>query len=220
MYDHSRSVSDLEIMMIGPDLWVFVAALVTVYLLPGPDMAMVVSVSAMAGERNGLLVALGLAISRAVHVTLSAIGLAAAFRAYPALFDLVRWFGAAYFVWIAWKIVRAGKSDSTAPKAEASSGIAAIQRGFLTNMLNPKAFMFCALLLPQFISTQEPLFPQYLLLGTILVGIGVFFDVIFAVVTYRFSKRAEGSVTVQKIAKVVFASVFLIAAIRLAVAGI
>lgn len=206
--------------MAHPDLWLFVAALVTVYLLPGPDMAMVVSTSAVNGERDGLLVALGLAVSRAFHVTLSAIGLAAAFKTYPVLFDLVRWIGAAYFVWIAWKILGSGKASSPESKIETKAGLAALQRGFLTNLLNPKAFMFCALLLPQFISTQEPLFPQYLLLGSILVGIGVFFDVIFAVVAYRFAQRSAGSSTVQKIARIVFSSVFLIAAIRLAVVGL
>lgn len=206
--------------MFSSDIYVFIAALVTVYLLPGPDMAIVISTSAMSGEKNGLWVALGLAISRAFHVTLSAIGLAAAFKAHPALFDIVRWFGAAYFVWIAWKILQANKAGSSQSKIETHTGITALQRGFLTNLLNPKAFMFCALLLPQFISTQEPLLPQYLFLGSILVGIGAFFDVIYAVVAYRFSQRSSSSASVQRVVKVVFASVFLIAAIRLAVAGL
>lgn len=202
-------------------LWLFVAALVTVYLLPGPDMAMVISTSAMAGERNGLLVALGLALSRALHVTFAAIGLAAAFKAHPILFDIVRWFGAGYFVWLAWKILSAGKSgESLKTEVEAHSGLAALRRGFLTNMLNPKAFMFCALLLPQFISPEEVLFPQYLILGTILVGIGVFFDVIFALVAYRFAQRSKGSPTVQKIARLLFAGVFIFAAIRLTLVGL
>lgn len=205
--------------MAHPDLWLFVAALVTVYLLPGPDMAMVVSTSAMNGEKDGLLVALGLAASRALHVTLSAIGLAAAFKTHPVLFDVVRWIGAGYFVWIAWKIMRSVRGKASETKVEAHAGFAALQRGFLTNLINPKAFMFCALLLPQFISAQEPLLPQYLLLGSILVGLGVFFDVVFAVVAYRFAKRSEGANTVQKTAKVVFAGVFLMAAVRLVVAG-
>lgn len=205
--------------MSHPDLWLFVAALVTVYLLPGPDMAMVISTSAMNGEKDGLLVALGLAVSRALHVTLSAIGLAAVFKTHPVLFDVVRWVGAGYFCWIAWKIVRSGQGGSTKAMIKTHAGVAALQRGFLTNLINPKAFMFCALLLPQFISAQEPLLPQYLLLGSILVGLGVFFDVIFAVVAYRFAKRAEGANTVQKIARMVFAGVFLMAAIRLVVAG-
>ena len=183
-------------------------------------MAMVVSTSATNGEKDGLLVALGLAVSRAFQVTLSAIGLAAAFKTHPVLFDLVRLVGAAYFVWIAWKILGSGKSNAAPSKIETKAGLAALRRGFLTNLLNPKAFMFCALLLPQFISTQEQLLPQYLLLGSILVGIGLFFDVIFAVVTYRFSQRSAGSSTVHKVARIVFSSVFLIAAIRLTVAGL
>lgn len=206
--------------MASSDLWLFVAALVTVYLLPGPDMAMVVSTSATNGEKDGLLVALGLAVSRSFQVTLSAIGLAAAFKTHPVLFDLVRWVGAAYFVWIAWKILGSGKANAAPSKIETNAGLAALRRGFLTNLLNPKAFMFCALLLPQFISTQEQLLPQYLLLGSILVGIGVFFDVIFAVVAYRCAQRSVGSSTVHKIARIVFSSVFLIAAIRLTVAGL
>ena len=206
--------------MASSDLWLFVAALVTVYLLPGPDMAMVVSTSAMSGERNGLLVALGLAISRIFHVTLSAVGLAAAFKAHPVLFDVVRWVGAGYFVWIAWKIVRSRTGTPSETKIEAHAGSAALQSGFLTNLVNPKAFMFCALLLPQFISNQEALLPQYLFLGSILVGIGIVFDVIFAVMAYRFAKRSKGSKTIQKIAKTVFAGVFLIAAIRLALSGL
>lgn len=206
--------------MIGPDLWLFVAALVTVYLLPGPDMAMVVSTSAMRGERNGLLVAFGLAISRAVHVTLSAVGLAAAFKAQPVLFDVVRWVGAGYFAWIAWKIMQSGATGVSDNVMKAHTGVAALQRGFFTNLVNPKAFMFCALLLPQFISTEASLMPQYLLLGSILVGIGVVFDVIFAVLAYRLAQRSLGSPTVQKVAKFLFAGVFLMAAFRLAVAGL
>lgn len=125
--------------MASSDLWLFVAALVTVYLLPGPDMAMVVSTSATNGEKDGLLVALGLAVSRAFQVTLSAIGLAAAFKTHPVLFDLVRLVGAAYFVWIAWKILGSGKANAVPAKIETKAGSAALRRGFLTNLLNPKA---------------------------------------------------------------------------------
>ena len=207
-------------MFFDSDLYVFIAALVTVYLLPGPDMAMVISTSSMSGERNGLLVALGLAFSRAFHVTLSAIGLATAFQTHPVLFDIVRWFGAGYFIWIAWKILQSNKDRSTQTKIETHTGLAALQRGFLTNLLNPKAFMFCALLLPQFISTNDPLIPQYLLLGSILVGIGAMFDVIYAVMSYRLAQGSSGSTRVQTVAKFIFAGVFILAALRLVISGI
>ena len=53
-------------------------------------------------------------------------------------------------------------------------------RGFLTNLLNPKALLFCSLLLPQFTSSERgPLLPQFLYLGVILVSVGLVFDVLY-----------------------------------------
>lgn len=83
------------------DLFVFIAALVAVYLLPGPDMALVLSATAFESRSNGLMVAAGLALSRALHVSLAGLGLAALLKTHPLLFDLVRWIGAAYLCWIA-----------------------------------------------------------------------------------------------------------------------
>jgi threonine/homoserine/homoserine lactone efflux protein len=200
------------------DLLVFIAALIAVYLLPGPDMALVISTSAFRGPKSGLMAALGLALSRTLHVTLSALGLAALFYTHPMLFDCVRWLGAAYLVWLAWKIVRSG-GNALETATNASAGVAAMQRGVMTNLLNPKALMFCALLLPQFISTQNDLSAQYLILGSILVGVGALFDVIYAVAASSLAKHFSGSRSIQKISKLVFSSVFGFAAIRLAIGG-
>ena len=200
-----------------PDLLLFMTALITVYLLPGPDMALVISSSAARGPRNGLMVAFGLALPRTLHVTLSALGLAALFRAHPILFDGVRWLGAAYLIWLAWKMLGTGENNSSAATTGQYAGWTALQRGVMTNLLNPKALMFCALLLPQFISARHDLFAQYLILGGILVGMGLLFDVGYALAASRFAKRLSGSHSVRKISKLVFSSVFGLAAIRLVI---
>ena len=202
-----------------PDLLVFVAALTAVYLLPGPDMALVISTSAFRGSRSGLMVALGLAISRTAHVTLSALGLAALFHTHPVLFDGVRWLGAAYLLFLAWKMLRAGESGESEGANDAGKGWGAIRSGVMTNLLNPKALMFCAFLLPQFISTQHDLAAQYLILGAILVGLGFAFDVVYALAASRLAKRFSGAGTLQKASKLLFSSVFGVAAMRLAVGG-
>jgi len=202
-----------------PDLLVFSAALVAVYLLPGPDMALIITTSAFHGRKSGLTAALGLAISRTLHVTLSALGLATLFHAHPMLFDGVRWLGAAYLMWLAWRMVRAGEGDAPVATGEAEASLNALQRGIMTNLLNPKALMFCAFLLPQFISTQHALSTQYLLLGGILVGLGMVFDVIYALSAASLARRMSGSPSLQKIGKLVFSSVFGFAAIRLAISG-
>ena len=201
------------------EVLIFSAALVAVYLLPGPDMALIITTSAFRGTKNGLMAALGLAISRTLHVTLSALGLATLFHAHPLLFDGVRWLGAAYLMWLGWKILRAGDSDTSMPMNAAQAGLTALQRGIMTNLLNPNALMFCAFLLPQFISTQHALAPQYLLLGSILVALGLVFDVVYAFAAARIARRMSGSRSVQKVSRLVFSSVFGFAAIRLALGG-
>jgi hypothetical protein len=72
---------------------------------------------------------------------------------------------------------------------DAGKGGEAIRSGVMTNLLNPKALMFCALLLPQFISPQRDLAAQYLTLGVVLVGLGFAFDVLYAFAASRLAKR-------------------------------
>ena len=207
------------VMIALPDLLVFVAALTAVYLLPGPDMALVLSTSAFRGPGSGLLAALGLAISRSVHVTLSALGLAALFHAHPLLFDAVRWLGAAYLLLLAWRMLRAGETDQSAGRNEAGAGWRAMRSGVMTNLLNPKALMFCAFLLPQFIATQRDLATQYLILGSILVGLGLLFDVLYAFAAASLARRFAGAGPVRRASKLLFSGVFGLAALRLAVGG-
>jgi len=207
-------------MISSADLLVFMMALVAVYLLPGPDMALVLSTSALRGIRSGFMVAAGLALSRAFHVTLAALGLAALFSAHPLLFDAVRWIGAAYLCWLAWKLLQPNRNTSSNDTdLIQQSGWRALQQGFLTNLLNPKALMFCALLLPQFISPTGNLIEQYLLLGTILVALGAVFDVGYVFASFGLARRFSGSKTGQKVSRVIFASVFAVAALRLVTAN-
>lgn len=200
------------------NLLLFVAALTAVYLLPGPDMAQVIASASLQGVRHGLMAGLGLALSRTLHVTLSALGLAALFHAHPLLFDLVRWLGAAYLLFLAWKLCRAGAGERPAPGAGAGAGWAALKRGFLTNLLNPKALMFCALLLPQFISASQELAGQYLLLGAILVGLGLLFDGLYALAAARLARRLAAG-PVPRLPRLLFSGVFGFAALRLAWGG-
>jgi len=204
------------VMIALPDLMVFVAALAAVYLLPGADMALVISTAASRGSKSGLMTAFGLAISRTVHVILSAVGLAALFNTHPILFDGVRWLGVAYLLFLAWKILRAGKRGTFKEATVTGTGCSAIWHGVMTNLLNPKALMFCAFLLPQFISTQHDLTLQYLILGAILVGLGFAFDVVYALAASRLANRLLGTGAIQKASTFVFSSVLAAAAIRLA----
>ena len=126
-------------------LTTFVAALVVVYAIPGPDMALILQTSIARGARRGLTAAGGLAVSRATHVTLSACGLAALLQAAPWLYEVVRYGGAAYLAYIAIQIFRSpvfalqpGSEPSVAVQ-EACALRQTFGKWLLTHLLNPQA---------------------------------------------------------------------------------
>jgi len=142
-------------------------------------MALVLAVSASQGKRSGLNTATGIAVARTLHVFGSGLGLAALFATHPNFQEIVRVAGASYLLFWVWKMLRTPTTEMNV-SATVFSLNSEFLRGFLTNLLNPKALLFCSLLLPQFISPEHgTLLLQFILLGGVLVGIGLLFDIIY-----------------------------------------
>ncbi|HFD4145656.1 LysE family translocator [Pseudomonas aeruginosa] len=168
------------------DTSAFLIALAVVYLVPGPDMLLLFQTGARQGRRAALVTALGLALARACHVLMAATGLALLFRTAPWTFDLVRLLGAAYLAWLGLQMLRGGglalpTSDAGSAPVVPHADRRALLRGLLTNLLNPKALLFCSVLLPQFVSPGAgSLAVQFAALGTVLVLVGLAFDCAYA----------------------------------------
>ncbi|AJY40467.1 LysE family translocator [Burkholderia humptydooensis] len=158
-------------------LLVYVAAVVAVYAVPGPDMAFVLQTGIGRGARHGAAAAAGLGLARAAHVTLSACGIAALLKSAPWLYETVRYGGALYLAYVAVQIFRSpafALPDDGAPAARLRHTFA---KGLLTNLLNPKALLFCSVLLPQFVQQGgAPVIAQMAALGAVLVLAGLCFD--------------------------------------------
>jgi len=128
------------------EFWLFLMALTVAYLLPGPDMILLLQTGARQGKGPALATAVGLGIARGCHVVLAALGLSALFKTAPWTFDAVRLAGAAYLLWIGFQCLRTRllPSFETAGIEPAKQRwYQAIRRGLLTNLLNPKALLFC-----------------------------------------------------------------------------
>ncbi|WP_205849224.1 LysE family translocator [Natronospirillum operosum] len=168
------------------ELWLFVGSLVMIYLLPGPDMILVLQTGVANGRLPALATAAGLAMARGAHVLLAATGLAAIFAASPWALDIVRLAGAGYLIWLGIQVLRSGPDlaavDSTLPPIPSADLKAACKRGLLTNLLNPKSLLFCSVLLPQFLDTgRSDILLQFLILGLLVVGVGILFDTFYAI---------------------------------------
>ncbi|WP_175972982.1 LysE family translocator [Burkholderia sp. BCC1047] len=158
-------------------LLIYLAALAAIYAVPGPDMALVLQTSIGRGVRPGMAAAAGLSLARTAHVTLSACGVAALIRSAPWLYEVIRYCGACYLAYVAIQVFRSpvfalGDGDAAAGELRQS-----FVKGLLTNLLNPKALLFCSVLLPQFVRPEAgPVVWQMFALGALLVAAGVCFD--------------------------------------------
>ena len=153
-------------------------ALVTLLMItPGPDMLFVLASGIRGGSRAGLVAAVGVAVGETVHLLAAAAGLAAVFQAAPALYDLVRFAGAGYLVWLGVRTLRT-RGDGVAEGRRGASGTRrAFWRGMLTNVLNPKMALFTVALLPQFVDpARGRVAAQLLLLGACFLVLEIVVD--------------------------------------------
>jgi len=157
-----------------PVLAVFLTAVVALALTPGPDMLYVASRSLGQGRAAGVLSAFGVITGTFVHLGAAALGLSGLFRYAPVAYDAVRYAGAAFLLYLAWKAL-AGGHDLGAARGRAPAGRGRVYvEGVLTNLLNPKVALFYIGFLPQFVDPgRGSVALQVLVLGSVLNGLGL-----------------------------------------------
>lgn len=152
-------------------LLAFAPAALALNLTPGTDMMFCLGQGLRAGSRAALAASLGVAVGGMVHVTLAGLGVAAAIAAAPQMFDIIRWVGVAYLLWLAWGAFRNG-ADLQDGKQEAPSR--AFRSGFWVNLSNPKVILFVLAFVPQFVvPSAGPVLLQFLIFGAIIGAGGV-----------------------------------------------
>jgi homoserine/homoserine lactone efflux protein len=151
------------------ELWVAFCLLeVVLCLTPGPAVLSVVSAAMRVGRRPALATALGILAGNAGYFLLSATGVFALIAASPRWFAALRWAGAAYLFWLGLRLI--WPHDTAAPVAAGAADFdrhwrRSLMRGWLVQVSNPKALLFFAALLPQFIDAKKSPAWQLLILG-------------------------------------------------------
>ncbi|MFG6432643.1 LysE family translocator [Roseateles sp. LYH14W] len=133
---------------------------VTVFVLnatPGVDMAYAVAATLRGGWRQGVAAAVGIMGGCVLHTLAAAFGLAALLATSAEAFAVLKYVGAAYLLYVAWGMARAGFKPSVAGEVSAPPSLwRTARQGFFTNALNPKVALFFLALLPQFIDAAAP----------------------------------------------------------------
>ncbi len=134
----------------------FVVASVVLVLVPGPDMAYMLSRTVAQGRRAGSMAAIGINAGSYVHLAAAVVGLSALLLASAAAFTTVKWAGAAYLCYLGIRSLsgREGMINLTRNEVSGRSLRAIFWQGFWSDVLNPKVAIFYVALLPQFIDAH------------------------------------------------------------------
>jgi threonine/homoserine/homoserine lactone efflux protein len=176
----------------------FLGTSVALTLAPGPDNIFVLTQGIARGRKPAIVTALGMCSGISIHTTAAAFGISAVFYSSVVAFNAVKYAGAAYLLYLAYKTLKE-RSAVKLSNPDDRSHAALFKRGFIMNVLNPKVAMFFLAFLPQFVSPATGYFPlRMLLLGLIFMVQAV---IIFCLIGYFSGSIGNFILARPKIAK-------------------
>lgn len=204
-------------------LLLFVTASLLLIIAPGPDIVFLVSQGVTRGPRAGFVTAMGLAAGNLAHTVGAALGVSVIFQTSAIAFNALKYAGAAYLLYLAWKTARATGGAVEVPQAGQARNESLFWHAVLMNVLNPKVALFFLAFLPQFASPSPspgvgPVWMQmmvYGLLFTFLVVIVFGAFGLFAGRASRWLRRAASGRGASAL-KWLVPAVFVLLALRLA----
>jgi threonine/homoserine/homoserine lactone efflux protein len=152
---------------LSPSLIAYILTAGLVTISPGLDTALVLRTAASEGVRPAALAGSGIALGCLAWATVVAAGLGVLLDASRLAYEILRWAGAAYLIWLGIRLLRHPRRSVLSELPAARSGHAAFARGALTNLLNPKVGVFYVSFLPQFVPAGAPVGPYVMMLGLI-----------------------------------------------------
>ncbi len=196
-------------------LLAFLPAALALNLTPGADMMFVLAQGLKGGARAGMAANLGIALGCFVHVLIAGLGLAALLKAHPMAFEVIRWGGVAYLLWLAVKSWNAGRPEIAS--VTRAPVLRVFREALVVNLLNPKVALFILAFLPQFVTASRPVLPQFLALGLIICAGGLLINGAVGLFAGRIGRALLRSDRLARGMNRVTGGIFAALALRLAV---
>ncbi len=157
-------------MTYAQNLWLYFVLVLGIIIVPGMDMFFVIANALTGGRARGVAATLGVMLGGIFHTVFAAICVGVLTTLPGMVFTLILLAGAAYMAWIGWTLVRSTITVSNLRAAGKASLRQAFTQGFVTCMLNPKAYMFTLAVYPQFMLPQYgPAWAQAIPMGLITI---------------------------------------------------
>ncbi|MES2978569.1 MAG: LysE family translocator [Pseudomonadota bacterium] len=197
-------------------LGLFLLAVLALFLTPGPNMAFVLSHGVAHGARGGMAAALGIALADLAHTLFAVTGITALVSAWAPAFDVLRYAGVVYLLWLAWRALRAPAGMSAAPTHSAQRFGSIVRSSLVNNLVNPKALLFFLVFLPQFVVPERGHVGfQLAVLGVSLAAFALVFHGLLGALSGHVSRRLNRSPEASRAQGVVLALVMTGLAARL-----
>ena len=171
-------------------VWLMVSGIAFLAIIShGPDFVIVVKNALTYGRRAGVMTAAGISAGLSVHVTYTVLGLGLIIAQSIVAFNVIKWLGALYLLWLGWQAIRAKPMtddiDLVQTKLAVMSDQAAFVSGFVTNALNPKATLFFLALFTQILQPDTDMMAKFVY-GTTIMLIAL---VVFSMMAMGFSRQ-------------------------------
>ena len=176
-------------------IWLFAVSALALLIIPGPAVFYIMAKSIDQGRKAGLVSVLGVVLGGSVHVLAGAIGVSAILMASATAFNIVKYLGAAYLIYLGCKILfsSSGKTASEIPIAPRKKLVKIFYQSMLIEVMNPKTALFFLAFFPQFISPSAGSVPiQFLLLGTIYIVLALISDGLYAILAASIRNQIIG----------------------------
>jgi threonine/homoserine/homoserine lactone efflux protein len=195
----------------------FLITSLVVVLIPGTGVLYTVTTGLLMGKRASIFAALGCTFGIVPSLLASIMGLAIIIHTSALAFQVVKYIGVAYLLFLAWSMLRNSGSLCINEQQEKQNLFSVAFKGFLINILNPKLTIFFLAFLPQFIpfQTQQPTYSM-LLLGAVFMVMTFFVFIIYGLLATSVRSYIINSVKISTIIQRVFAGSFAALGLKLA----
>jgi threonine/homoserine/homoserine lactone efflux protein len=164
----------------------FLFAATLLAITPGPGIAYVVARTVSGGRPEGIASCFGTAVGGLLHVLAAAFGLSLIVARSAIAFSAIKYLGAAYLIYLGIAALVSRSKSADLPTLQRLGAAKALRDGIVVEALNVKTAMFFLAFVPQFVSTHQPLAPQFIVLGTICVALNTSVDVLAVLLADRF----------------------------------
>ena len=180
-------------------LYLFLGATLALLLVPGPAVLYITARSANQGRVAGLVSVLAIETANFLQAVAATLGLSAILLSSALAFDIVKYLGAAYLVYLGVRKLLVSEEGTENGEIRAESLSRIFWQGFVINLLNPKTALFFFAFLPQFVDPAKGnVTTQTLLLGTLFVVLALMTDSLYALLASSLADKLRGNLRYQK----------------------